>query len=110
MSEEDKLFELRAIKKTLAIAHADKLDDYLNTIIKRERKKMWVYIDGKNDTKTIAEKSKVTTRAVTIFLNYAVEIGIVEWEPRGNPKRVIDHIPADWLKDIDEEQDGPKTE
>ena len=104
-SIKEELFELKAIKKTLTIAHANALDKYLNKIIKRKRRQMWIYIDGSRNAPEIANLSGATPRAVTTFLNYGKDLGIIEWDPRGMPFRIIDHVPADWIKDVEKNEE-----
>lgn len=101
---EDRLFELRAIKRTLTIGHSEKLDAYLDEVITTpNRRKMWMHVDGVNDTVAISDIVGVSHQAVRDFLKVMKAAGLVEWEPRGIPRRIIDHIPANWLKDSEEE-------
>lgn len=101
---EDRLFELKVIKRILSIAHSDKLDAYLNEIIKTpNRRNMWIIIDGQRMQNDIAGEVGVSQMAVSKFLKVVSDAGLVEYEQGKPPRKLIDHIPADWLKDANEE-------
>jgi len=105
MSEEHKelLFELRSIKRTLNIAHSQQIDTYLNDIIKSEnRRKMWIAIDGEKMSNEIAEEANVTPMAVSNFLKLVSELSLVQYRQGNPPKKIIDHIPAEWVKENNE--------
>lgn len=101
---EDWLFELIAIKRTLSIAHSDKLDAYLNEVIRTpNRRKMWIAIDGQRMQNDIADEVGVSQMAVSKFLKVVSDARLVEYEQGEPPRKIIDHIPAEWIKDTNEE-------
>ena len=103
MNNEENIFELRSIKRTLNIAFSDKIDSYLdNTITSHKRRKMWQVIDGEKMPNIIAEESKVTPMAVSLFLKFASELGLVQYQKGSPPRKIIDHVPAEWLKENNE--------
>lgn len=100
----DELFELRAIKRILGIAHSDKLDVYLNEVITTpNRKKMWIAIDGQRMQNDIAKEASVSTMAVSNFLKVVSDARLVEYIQGKPPRKLVDHVPANWLSDIEEE-------
>jgi len=97
---EDRLFELKAIKKTLTIAHAKALDDYLSKVITTDpRKKIWMNIDGINRQQELAEIGDIKQPSVSEFLDRLKIAGLIEYDSKNPPKRLIDHIPASWLEE-----------
>ncbi len=105
--DKDRLFELRAINRTLSIAHAEKIDHYLNEVIRtKNRRKMWIAIDGSRMQNEIAEESGVSQRAVSGFLSTLSDAGLIEYKQLKPPRKIIDHIPSKWLTTIGEEQGG----
>lgn len=96
----DKLFELKAIKKTLTIAHAKALDDYLSKVITTDpRKIIWMNIDGINRQQELAEIGDIKQQSVSEFLDRLKKAGLIEYDSKNPPKRLIDHVPASWLEE-----------
>ncbi|MHA1971605.1 MAG: hypothetical protein ACTSW1_01360 [Candidatus Hodarchaeales archaeon] len=98
MNNENILFLLKGIQRTLSIANAERIDAYLNEVITTEnRRKMWIMLDGERMPNQIAEESGVSSMAVSLFLKTVLEANLVIYDKGSPPKRLIDHIPADWL-------------
>ena len=101
---DDRLFELRAIKRILSIAHSEKIDAYLNEVIRTpNRRKMWIAIDGHRKQNDIADEVGVSQMAVSKFLRVISDARLVEYEQGEPPMKIIDHVPEEWLKDTNEE-------
>lgn len=100
---EDRLFELRAIKRTLNIAHSEKIDEYLNEVITSEiRRKMWISINGERMPNDIAKVVGVSAMAVSLFLKAVSDVNLVAYVKGNPPMKIIDHVPSDWLSANDE--------
>ena len=100
MSENDEhLAELKKISKILILSYGDQLEKELEKLATTEdRKRVWVLIDGKLTAKEIADKVKLTLRAVNIFLDILEKAGWIE-NPWGKPpKRIIDYVPPKWIE------------
>lgn len=118
MSGEDhSLEELRKISKILTLAHASVLEVELGKIASSDvRKKMWVLINGISMPKDIADKLKITDRAVNYFLDSLEKAGFIENRGgrREPPKKVLDYVPPSWIElamPEDKQQTGePSTE
>ena len=101
---ENYLFELRAIKRTLGIAYTEKIDAYLNEVIRTPtRRKMWIALDGERLPNEIATEVGVTPAAVTFFLKTVTNARIVEYVQGQPPRKIIDHIPSEWLIEVEDE-------
>lgn len=101
---ENYLFELRAIKRTLSIAYAEKVDAYLNEVIRTPiRRKMWIALDGERLPIEIATEVGVTPAAVTFFLKTVTNARIIEYVRGQPPRKIIDHIPSDWFIEVEDE-------
>ena len=97
---EDELFELRAIKRVLGIAHSGKLDVYLNEVITTpNRRKMWIAINSERMPNDIAEEVGVSAMAVSLFLKSVTDVNLVEYKQGKPPRKIIDHVPTKWLED-----------
>jgi hypothetical protein len=98
MSQEDVFRELRKISKVLTLSNAPAIEKELNKIAStKERKRMWIYLDGKRMQKDIADKAKVTPQAVGQFLNAGVPLELIEYEKGKPPRRLLDYVPPEWL-------------
>ena len=101
MNEEKIWSELRGVKRVMMIKNSIELDNYLTEVINtKNRKKIWTEINGINDTIKISQNADVTDQAVRDFLRILVKVGLVDWEPRGIPIRIIDHVPSSWIDEI----------
>lgn len=71
------------------------LDDIANTPARQE---MWRLCDGSLSNEEIANKIKVTLRAVQYFVQDAEKKGLIITQRRGYPKRTdsFDEIPVEW--------------
>ena len=105
----DELSELKKISKILTLANAGLIENELSKYATSDdRKRIWVLIDGQRMSKKIAESIGVTQRGVDIFLKALAIAELIE-NPRGKPpKKIIDYVPATWLKliKIEEEEGG----
>ena len=105
MSDVEKIiFQLRAINRTLGIAYAEKLDAYLNEVIRTPvRRKMWIALNGTRLPNEIATEVDVSPAAVTYFLKTITNARIVEYIQGQPPRKIIDHIPFEWLIEVEDE-------
>lgn len=101
MSENDAIIsELKAIKKILLLINASRVEEEISKIANTDtRKKMWILIDGKTMPTEIAENVEVTPMAVSYFLNAASTAGLIIYNPREPPVRLIDYVPPSWLEE-----------
>ena len=91
------LSELMEIKHLLLLNSREVLKQILNDVASTdERKQIWGLMDGLTSTSDIAEKVKISPRAVQIFISQLEEKELVLTEKRGYPKRRMDYIPSDW--------------
>lgn len=98
MSQDQVLKELRRISKVLIIGNAAVIEKELSKIASsNERKKLWVYMDGKRMPKDLASLAGVTAMAVSFFLNAGVAASLIEYEKGKPPSRLLDYVPPDWL-------------
>jgi len=89
--------ELVRIRGLLQILASDKIKEQVEQLATTdERKKVWALCDGTNNTSEIAEKVKISIRAVQIFLKELQDAGLVITERRGYPKRAFDYVPPGW--------------
>jgi len=63
----------------------------------KERKQMWVYLNGKRMLRDIADAVKVTPQAVGQFLNAGVALELIEYQRGNPPRRILDYVPPEWL-------------
>lgn len=93
--------ELQGIKRILTLRYSDDIESYMNAVITTAtRRKIWVNIDGMKTVSEIANDVDVSDQAVTGFLRVVRAANLVEWQPREIPRRLIEHIPAEWLEEI----------
>lgn len=97
MSEE--LNELRQISKILTLVNAEaieiELSKYATT---KDRKRVWVLIDGQRVSKEISKLIGITERGANKILKVFETAGLIE-NPRAKPpRRLLDHVPASWLE------------
>jgi len=92
------LSELMEIKQLLLLNSRETLKQLLNELASTDgRKQIWGLMDGLTSTSDIAEKVKVSPRAVQNFISQLEEKELVVTDRRGYPKRRMDYIPSDWL-------------
>src|SRR6266540_1840401 len=98
MSQEELLKELRRITRILTLSNAAAIELELSKIASSsDRKRMWIYIDGKRMPKEIAAAIGVTPMAVSIFLNNGIAAGLIEYERGKPPRRITEYVPPAWL-------------
>ncbi len=98
MSQEDVFGELRKISKVLTLSNSVVIEKELSKIASsKERKQMWVCLDGKRMPKDIADVVKVTPQAVSLFLIAGVASELIEYQRGKPPRRVLDYVPPEWL-------------
>jgi hypothetical protein len=62
----------------------------------RERRKMWIFSDGKASTTEIAKRVGVSQRAVQYYVQDGLKAGFLRLDRRGFPSRTIDWVPPEW--------------
>lgn len=83
--------EISTIRRLVEILAKDKLKAEINQVVTTDlRKKMWNLFNGSNSTGEIAEKAKVSQRAVQMFVKDLQEKDLVVIKKRGYPKRKFD--------------------
>ena len=85
------------IRELLQIIASDKIKEQVEQLATTdERKKVWALCDGAYSTSEIAERVKISLRAVQIFLKELQDAGLLITERRGYPKRAFDFVPLGW--------------
>ncbi len=111
MSQEETLRELRKISKVLTLSNSSAIEKELAKIAStKERKQMWVYLDGKPVPKEIAQAVKVTPQAVSLFLLAGVALDLIEYERGKAPRRLLDYVPPDWLSLVELSPESESTQ
>lgn len=109
----DELAELRKISKILILVNAKVIEDELSKYATTDdRKRIWVLTNGQRMSKEIAQSIGIKRRAVDVFLKTLENAELIE-NPWGKPpKRVLDYVPASWLKltKIEESEEEEKRE
>ena len=109
-TDTDLLNELKKISKILTISNGSSLEIELTKYATtRERKIIWVLIDGENHADDIAKIINKTKSGVDIFLKSLERAELVEKRKYGSPPvRMLDYVPSEWIqlipKKIDELQ------
>ena len=95
----DKLAELKKISKILVLANAKVIETELSKYATtKDRKRVWVLIDGQIVSKEISELIGITERGVNKILKVFETAELIK-NPRGKAsKRLLDHVPASWLE------------
>ncbi len=98
MSQDDTLRELRRISKVLILSNAGAIEKELSKIASsNDRKRLWIYMDGKRMPKDLASLVGVTAMAVSVFLNAGIAASLIEYERGKPPCRLLDYVPPEWL-------------
>ncbi len=98
MSQDETLRELRRISKVLILSNAPAIEKELSKIASSDdRKRMWIYMDGKRMPKDLASMVGVTAMAVSVFLNAGIAASFIEYEKGKPPTRLLDYVPPAWL-------------
>lgn len=98
MSQEDIVRELRKISKVLTLSNSIAIEKELSKFASsKERKQMWIMIDGKRKREEIAAAAKVTPQGAGQFLIRGAALGFIEYEKGKPPRRVLDYVPPEWL-------------
>lgn len=89
--------EILKVRHLLEIAVRDELKRELEAIAtSRERRVVWTLCDGVSSTNEIAQKARISQRAVQVFIKELMVADLITLEKRGHPKRRFDYIPSDW--------------
>ena len=95
----DELAELKKISKILALVNAKaievELSKYATT---KERKRVWVLIDGQRGSREISKLIGITERGVNKILRVFETAELIENLWGKPPKRLLDYVPASWLE------------
>lgn len=104
MSDTDRIIEeLQAIKFILTLGNSTVIDTYMNKVIaSTSRRKMWTLIDGIKTQTDISREVGTSQPAVSIFLTTVQRAGLVKYDSKSPPKKIINYTPAEWLKEIEE--------
>ena len=98
-SNERIVHELQGIKRILILHNIETIDAYLNEVVNSASKRiMWMNIDGVNNQGEIASASGVLQPAVSKFLKVLKAAVLVEYDSKTQPRKIIDHTPANWLE------------
>lgn len=96
--DEDTLREIKKLSKILTISNGEVLEKELSKYATTpDRKKIWVLIDGKNQTKEIMQLTGAAKRTVDAFLQTLENATLIERERNKPPKRILDYVPPRWL-------------
>jgi len=97
MSQDEEIELLRRIERYLRIQVREPfLKALLEIASTPQRRKIWKLCDGNNSIERISKEAGISIRAVHYFLEEAKEAGLIVFERRGYPKRVLDIIPREW--------------
>jgi len=89
--------EIIKIRQLLEMTVKDNLKKELEKILTtKERKMVWALSDGFTDTKTIAEETGISQRAVQITVRDLQNADFLVVERRGFPRRRFDYVPSEW--------------
>jgi len=81
-----------------------------NILTTKERRIVWALCDGETDTKTIANRTGLSLRAVQITLKDLQDSNFIVAAKRGYPKRQFDYVPSEWRtnkeKEVEESEQG----
>ena len=107
----DELAELKNISKILALVNAKTIEtELLNYATTKDRKRVWVLINGQRVSKEIAELIGITERGVNKILKVFETAELIE-NPRGKPpKRLLNYVPPSWLELVEVETRSQKEE
>lgn len=95
--EEKTYEELIRIRGLLEILANDKIREKLDSVATtKERQTIWAICDGLTSTEEIANETKVSQRAVQLFVKELVEKDLLYIGRRGYPKRKFEIVPAEW--------------
>lgn len=105
MSINDEILkELKKVSKILIISNGKNLEEELSKYATSEdRKKIWVLINGKNQSNEIALTIGITKRAVDIFLKILEDASLIERPYNKPPIRILDYVPAEWASMVQTE-------
>jgi hypothetical protein len=95
---EEKIYEeLVRIRSLLEILASDKIREKLESVATtKERQAIWASCDGLTSTEEIAGKTRISQRAVQLFVKELLEKDLLYIERRGYPKRKFEIIPPAW--------------
>ena len=94
----EELRELRKLSKILLLVNSEIIEHELSKFASTaERKKMWVLMDGQRTPKDLATAARVTPQAVSYYLSTGKAAGLIEYNPREPPRRILDYVPPAWL-------------
>jgi len=98
--------EIIKIRQLLEISLKDSLKKELEKILSTpERKAIWALSDGFTNTASIAERTKLSQRAVQFALNDLENAGLIVFQKRGYPRRMFDFVPSNWRPKGEEEHE-----
>ena len=104
-NEQEMVAELQAIKFLLTLSNSTVIDAYMNKVITSTiRRKMWTLIDGVRNQTDISKEVGTSQAAVSYFLSSAQIAGLIKYDSKSPPKRVIDYTPPEWFKEIEESE------
>ena len=63
---------------------------------------MWTIIDGVKSQTDISKEVGTSQAAVSYFLSSTQMAGLVKYDSKSPPRRVIDYTPPEWFKEIEE--------
>lgn len=111
MSNDDILNELKKTNKLLILAYADKIENQLEKVASsKERKTIWVLLNGTNDNKELSKITKLSIRGIQNILKEYEDCELIN-NPRGKPAtRKIDYVPPSWIELLPKEQEEETSE
>jgi len=96
--ESEILKDLRQISKISLLANAEAVENELEKLLNtKERKRMWVLINGKRMVKDIAKEVNVSERAVNYFIAAALAANLVDYKKGEPPSKMLDYSPPSWI-------------
>lgn len=89
--------EISIIKGIFVVSNYDSIVNNLQKVFTtKDRKLMWIYLDGKKTQYDIAKLVGKTQAAVSLFISHGKEFGLID-DSEGQAKKTINIIPSSWL-------------
>lgn len=108
------LQELQNITRILSLVYSESLEKELVKYASTDKRKMiWVLIDDINmakDMVNIIGKDRIKEGAIQKFLNQLEKASLIENPKRKPPKKLLNFIPASWIKLLEMVTDEGESE
>ncbi|MCB2141235.1 hypothetical protein KQH27_00845 [bacterium] len=111
MSNDQIMKELRNIKAVLTFSNSNIIENKLKSIIKtKPRKLIWIHRNENTTQTELAEIAGISQPSVSEFVKIANKARIIDITKKGQPYRVLDYIPPDWLELLEDKNQSVEKE